>query len=43
LWNITTKTWKIVIKDVKPTITQTWTIDWVQTWEVIVDVIDLLW
>lgn len=43
LWNITTKTWKIVIKDVTPTITQTWTIDWVQTWEVIVDVIDLLW
>ena len=43
LWNITTKIWKIVIKDVKPIITQTWTIDWVQTWEVIVDVIDLLW
>ena len=43
LWNITTKTWKIIIKDVKPIITQTWAIDWIQTWEVIVDVIDLLW
>ena len=43
LWNVTTKTWKIIIKDVKPIITQTWAIDWIQTWEVVVDVIDLLW
>lgn len=44
MWNITTKTWTITINDVPPTLAQsTWTLPWIYTWEVVVDVIDLLW